>query len=282
VIPAAAFLIGMDRIWPLSTARWSTSSSVAARQRLEDIAIDAPAADIQAISYNSCRNRHCPKSQGNARARWLAARSAELLLVPYFHIVFTLPHEVSAQVLQNERLLYDLLFRASAETLLEVARDPKHWEPTLDYSASCTPGDRTSSTTPTSIASCLAVASPDGSRGLAASSCFFLPVRVLSRVFRGKFIAELKRLLLQGKLQFHGSLKELAAPDHFPPFLRQLFSKDWVVYAKPPFGGAEYVLNYLTRYTHRVAISNHRLVPSRTIASPSDGTITRPAASRRS
>jgi len=215
----------------------------------------------QAISYNSCRNRHCPKCQSNARDRWLAARSAELLPVPYFHIVFTLPHELSALVLQNKKLLYDLLFRASAATLLEVGRDPKHlgadigllsvlhtWGQNLQHHphVHCVvPGGG------------LAL---DGSRWITASSRFFLPVRVLSRVFRGKFTAELKQLLLQGKLQFHGSLQELASPDHFQGFLRKLFRKDWVVYAKPPFGGAEHVLHYLARYTHRVAISNHRLV----------------------
>jgi Putative transposase/Transposase zinc-binding domain len=215
----------------------------------------------QAISYNSCRNRHCPKCQGNARARWLAARSAELLPVSYFHIVFTLPHELSALVLQNKSLLYDLLFRASAATVLEVARNPKHlgadvgllsvlhtWGQNLQHHphVHCVvPGGGLA---------------PDGYRWVAASSRFFLPVRVLSRVFRGKFTAELKQLLLQGKLQFHGSLQELAAPERFQHFLRRLFIKDWVVYAKPPFGGAEHVLHYLARYTHRVAISNHRLV----------------------
>jgi hypothetical protein len=215
----------------------------------------------QAVSYNSCRNRHCPKCQSNARDRWLAARSAELLPVPYFHLVFTLPHELSVLVLQNKKLLYDLLFRTSAATLLEVARDPKHlradigllsvlhtWGQSLQHHphVHCVvPGGG------------LAL---DGSRWIAASSRFFLPVRVLSRVFRGKFTAELKQLLLQGKLQFHGSIQELAAPERFQHFLRRLFTKDWVVYAKPPFGGAEHVLHYLARYTHRVAISNHRLV----------------------
>jgi hypothetical protein len=181
--------------------------------------------------------------------------------VPYFHVVFTLPHELSPLLLQNKRLLYDLLFRTSAATLLEVARDPKHlgadigllsvlhtWGQNLQHHphVHCVvPGGG------------LAL---DGSRWIAASSRFFLPVRVLSRVFRGKFTAELKQLMLQGKLQFHGSLQELATPDRFQRFLRQLFSKEWVVYAKPPFGGAEHVLNYLSRYTHRVAISNHRLV----------------------
>jgi hypothetical protein len=164
-------------------------------------------------------------------------------------------------VLQNKRLLYDLLFRTSAATLLEVARDPKHlgadigllsvlhtWGQNLQHHphVHCVvPGGGLTL---------------DGSRWTATSSRFFLPVRVLSRVFRGKFTAELKQLLLQDKLQFHSSLKELAAPERFQRFLRQLFSKDWVVYAKPPFGGPDHVLNYLSRYTHRVAISNQRLV----------------------
>ncbi len=215
----------------------------------------------QATSYNSCRNRHCPKCQGNARARWLAARSAELLPVPYFHVVFTLPHELSALVLQNKRLLYDLLFRASAATLLEVARNPRHlgadigmlsvlhtWGQNLQHHphVHCVvPGGGLSL---------------DGSSWVAGSPRFLLPVHILSRVFRGKFIAGLKLLLSQNKLQFHGSLLELRDPERLRRFLRQLYTNNWVVYAKPPFGGAEHVLHYLSRYTHRVAISNHRLV----------------------
>jgi hypothetical protein len=215
----------------------------------------------QAISYNSCRNRHCPKCQGNARARWLAARSAELLPVPYFHVVFTLPHELSALVLQNKRRLYDLLFRASAATLLEVARNPRHlgadigmlsvlhtWGQNLQHHphVHCVvPGGGLSL---------------DGSRWVAGSPRFLLPVHILSRVFRSKFIAGLRQLLSQNKLEFHGSLLELRDMERFRRFLRQLYTHQWVVYAKPPFGGAEHVLQYLARYTHRVAISNHRLV----------------------
>ena len=220
-----------------------------------------PRCGHQAISYNSCRTRHCPKCQGNARARWLAARSAELLPVPYFHVVFTLPHELSSLVLQNKRLLYDLLFRTSAATLLEVARTPKHlgadigllsvlhtWGQNLQHHphVHCVvPGGGLAR---------------DGSRWVAASPRFFLPIRILSRVFRGKFIAGLRQLLSQNKLEFHGSLHELSHPERFQQFLRQLYTNEWVVYAKPPFGGAEHVLHYLARYTHRVAISNHRLV----------------------
>src|ERR1700692_2035281 len=181
----------------------------------------------QAISFNSCRNRHCPKCQGNARAKWLTARSAELLPVPYFHIVFTLPHELSALMLQNKRLLYDLLFRSSAATLLEVARDPKHLGADIGLlSVLHTWGQHLEHHPHVHSIVPAGGLAPDGSRWIAASSGFFLPVRVLSRVFRGKFTAELKQLMVQDKLQFHGSLKELAAPERFRRFLRSVFSTD--------------------------------------------------------
>ncbi len=216
----------------------------------------------QAISYNSCRNRHCPKCQTAAREQWLTARSAELLPVPYYHVVFTLPRALSALVLQNKQLLYNLLFRASAETLLAVAADPKHlgaqigflsvlhsWGQRLDHHPHV---------------HCVVPGGGMSLDGLAwkhpPRRGFFLPVRVLSRVFRGKFAAGLKRLFRRGQLQFHGTLRALAEAKLFRRFLRSLFPSDWVVYAKKPFGGPEHVLQYLARYTHRVAISNHRLV----------------------
>ena len=215
----------------------------------------------QAISYNSCRDRNCPKCQGNARAKWLAARSAELLPVPYFHIVFTLPHELSALVLQNKRLLYDLLFRTSSASLLELARDPKHLGADIGFLGVLHTWGQNLQVHPhvhyIVPAGGLAL---DDSRWIDSSRRFFLPVHALSRVFRGKFVAELKQLFEENKLQFHGSQQSLATPGCLATFLRQLFRQDWVVYAKPPFGGAEHVLNYLARYTHRVAISNHRLV----------------------
>jgi hypothetical protein len=215
----------------------------------------------QAISYNSCRNRHCPKCQGNARARWLAKRRAELLPVSYFHIVFTLPHELSALALQNKRLLYDLLFRASAATLLELAADPKHLGAEVGFLGVLHTWGQNLQHHP--LIHYIVPAgglAPDGSRWIASSTRFFFPIGALSRLFRGKFTTGLKQLFRQNKLQFHGSLQSLADPDRFRQFLRQLFREDWVVYAKPPFGGPEHVLNYLARYTHRVAISNHRLV----------------------
>jgi hypothetical protein len=215
----------------------------------------------QAISYNSCRNRHCPKCQGNARTKWLAARRSELLPVPYFHVVFTLPHELSALVLQNKRLLYDLLFRASAATMLEVARDPKHLGADIGLLSVLHSWGQNLQHHP--HIHCIVPAgglTKDRSGWIAASPRFFLPVRVLSRVFRRKFADGLTQIFDQDKLQFHGSLISLAQPDCFRRFFHQLFRQDWVVYAKPPFGGAEHVLHYLARYTHRVAISNHRLV----------------------
>ena len=212
-------------------------------------------------SYNSCRNRHCPKCQGNVRAKWLAARSAELLPVPYFHVVFTLPHSLSALVLQNKRLLYDLLYRTSAATMLELARDPKHLGADIGFLGVLHTWGQNLEHHPhvhyIVPAGGLAL---DASRWIDSSPRFFLPVHALSRVFRGKFVAGLKQLVAENKLQFHGSQKHLAAPGCFPSLLRQLYQQDWVVYAKAPFGGAEHVLNYLARYTHRVAISNHRLV----------------------
>ena len=212
----------------------------------------------QAISFNSCPNRHCPKCQGNARSKWLAARSAELLPVPYFHIVFTLPHQLSALVLQNKRLLYDLLYRTSAAAMLQLARDPKHLGADIGFLGVLhTWGQNLQHHPHIHYIVPAGGLAPDSSRWIDSSPRFFLPVEALSQVFRGKLCEELRELFQQDRLQFHGSL---ASPGGFGHFLWQLCQKDWVVYAKPPFGGAEHVLNYLARYTHRVAISNHRLV----------------------
>jgi hypothetical protein len=215
----------------------------------------------QAVSYNSCRDRHCPRCQGNARARWLAARSSELLPVPYFHIVFTLPHEFSALILQNKRLLYDLLFRTSAASLLELARDPEHLGAEIGFLGVLhTWGQNLQHHPHVHYIVPAGGLAADGCRWIDSSRRFFLPVKALSKIFRDKFCDELRELFQQDRLQFHNSLQQLASSGGFNHFLWQLGRKDWVVYAKPPFGGAEHVLNYLARYTHRVAISNHRLV----------------------
>jgi hypothetical protein len=215
----------------------------------------------QVISYNSCRNRHCPRCQGNARAKWLAARSAELLPVPYFHVVFTLPHALSALVLQNKRLLYDLLFRTSAATMLEVARDPRYLGADVGLLSVLHTWGQNLQHHP--HVHCIVPAGGlkrDRSGWIATSPRFLLPVHVLSHVFRRKFADGLTQIFDQDKLQFHGSIVNLAQTHCFHRFIDELFDQDWVVYAKPPFGGAEHVLHYLARYTHRVAISNHRLV----------------------
>jgi hypothetical protein len=215
----------------------------------------------QAISYNSCRNRHCPKCQTNARQQWLAKRAEDLLNVPYFHVVFTLPHDLSALALQNKKIFYDLLFQVSAETLIEVAADPKHLGARIGFLSVLHTWGQNLQHHP--HVHCVVPAggiAPDHSHWVHPATGFFLPVRVLSKVFRGKFVAGLKCLFRKRGLSFHGSLRSLADSKSFRCFLRQLFRKDWVVYAKRPFGGPEHVLHYLAQYTHRVAISNHRLI----------------------
>jgi Putative transposase/Transposase zinc-binding domain len=215
----------------------------------------------QAISYNSCRNRHCAKCQTNARDQWLAARHTELLDVPYVHVVFTLPHELSQLALSNKKVLYDLLFRASAATLLEIAADPKHLGADIGFmSVLHTWGQNVLHHPHVHCVIPAGGLSLDHQRWIHPRYAFFLPVKVLSRVFRGKFTAGLKRAFRKKQLTFPGSVQSLAKERAFRSFLRSLFRQDWVVYAKPPFGGPRHVLHYLARYTHRVAISNHRIV----------------------
>lgn len=215
----------------------------------------------QAISYNSCRNRHCPKCQTNARAQWTAKQAEDLLPVPYFHVVFTLPHDLSALILQNKKLLYDVLFHASSETLLEVAADPKHLGAHIGFLSVLHTWGQNLQHHP--HVHCVVPAgglAPDQSQWVHSRPGFFLPVRVLSAVFRGKFVDALERLFRKHKLGFHGSIAGLGDSKLFRRFVRSLYRQDWVVYAKRPFGGPAHVLQYLARYTHRVAISNHRLI----------------------
>src|ERR1700686_373356 len=220
-----------------------------------------PRCGYRAISYNSCRDRHCPKCQSGARDKWIMARQNELLPVAYVHVVFTLPHQLSPLALQNKKVLYDLLFRASAETLLEVARDPRHLGADIAFlSVLHTWGQNLLAHPHVHCVIPAGGLSPDRTRWIHPRYPFFLPVKVLSRVFRGKFVAELKRAFRRHQLTFAGTLKPLENEKAFRSFLRPLFRQDWVVYAKRPFGGPEHVLHYLARYTHRVAISNHRIV----------------------
>jgi hypothetical protein len=215
----------------------------------------------QAISYNSCRNRHCPRCQTNARDRWLEARSRDLLPSRYVHMVFTLPHQLAPLALQNKQEIYSLLLRASARTLLEVARNPRHLGAEIGFFSILHTWNQQLQQHP--HVHCVVPAGgldPEHSRWIRCPHGFFLPVKILSRVFRGKFVEGLRRLHARRELVFHGALAPLQAPGPFHAMLRTLFRSDWVVYPKPPFGGAEHVLHYLGRYTHRIAISNHRLV----------------------
>ena len=214
-----------------------------------------------AISYNSCRNRHCPRCQGNARLRWLQARQRELLPTHYVHVVFTLPRELAPLALQNKRLIYNLLFHASAQTLLEIARDPRHLGAEIGFFSVLHTWNQRLQHHP--HVHCVVAAgglTPDHGRWISSHHTFFLPVKVLSRVFRGKFVAGLKHAFHRRRSSSTGDSP--LSPNHepSPPGCRVLFRQDWVVYSKPPFGGPEHVLRYLGAYTHRVAISNHRLV----------------------
>jgi predicted Zn-ribbon and HTH transcriptional regulator len=215
----------------------------------------------RAISYNSCRNRHCPKCQAQARERWLEARERELLATSYFHVVFTVPHELNVFALENPRLFYDLLFTASAQTLLTIASDTKHLGAEVGVIAILHTWGQNLLLHP--HIHCVVPAgglSSDHRHWVHPRYPFFLPVRVLSRVFRGKFLAGLQRLHRHKKLQCTGPAAALAARQQLAKLLRRLHRHDWVVYAKPAFGGPMQVLRYLGRYTHRVAISNHRLL----------------------
>lgn len=213
------------------------------------------------ISYNSCRNRHCPKCQTNARQKWLAKRQQELLPVHYFHLVFSVPHTLVPLIWQNKKILFALLFDAAAATLLEVAADPKHLGAQIGFFGILHSWGQTLQPHP--HIHCVVPGgglSPDHQRWISTANNFFLPVLVLSRVFRGKFLAGLRRAFRAKQLAFHGKCLPLAEQSTFTAFLHSLFQQDWVVYAKPPFGGPQHVLHYLARYTHRVAISNHRIV----------------------
>jgi hypothetical protein len=215
----------------------------------------------QTISFNSCRDRHCPKCQTNARNRWLAARQRELLPAGYYHLVFSVPHALVPLMWQNKRGLFQLLFEASAATLLEVAADPQHLGAEIGFLSVLHTWGQTLQPHP--HVHCVVPGgglSPDHLRWIRSRNHFFLPVKVLSKVFRGKFAAGLRGAFRQNRLHFFGACRPLVHEKAFSAFLRTLFRQDWVVYAKKPFGGPEHVLHYLARYTHRVAISNHRLV----------------------
>jgi hypothetical protein len=264
---------------PAFLARQGASLSATQRRALADVAACRTAAlgghvrrcgscGQETIAYNSCRNRHCPKCQGSRTSVWLRRQASLLLPADYYHVVFTLPPSVASVVWQNQRQGYTLLFRASQETLREVAANPRHlgaqvglllvlhtWGQDLHYHPHlhvvATGGG---------LACAAGGVVTEPARWLSCRPGFFLPVRVLSRVFRGKYLALLQEAHDAGKLRFHGEQSELSQAERFAEWRRQQYGTDWVVYAKAPFGGPEQVLKYLARYTHRVALTNHRLL----------------------
>jgi hypothetical protein len=213
------------------------------------------------ITYNSCRNRHCPKCQTTAKERWLAARKADLLPIPYFHVVFTLPHALNALAQGNPRVIYGLLFDAVSATLLAFGRDPRHLGGTIGLTAILhTWGQNLSQHLHLHCLVTGGALTPDRTRWMGARPRFLFPVRALSRVFRGKFLAALEQAHTRGALAVAGGTAPLADQTALTAFVAQLRAVEWVVYAKRPFAGPEQVLEYLGRYTHRVAISNPRLI----------------------
>lgn len=253
--------------------RWGHVLSDQQRKVLRDIGLCRTAAlgthlercdrcSYETVAYDSCRNRHCPKCQSSARDRWLLKQASSLLPVPYAHVVFTVPEQLGPLALRNQRLFYSILFRAASETLLEIAADPRHLGARIGILAVLHTWSQNLQLHP--HLHCLVPAGGlafDHSRWIATKRHgFFLPVRVLSRMFRGKLLNFLKRSYRRGELCFAGKLSDLSMPRAFYSLLRSLRRKDWVVYSKPPFGGPGHVLKYLARYTHRVAISNGRLL----------------------
>jgi hypothetical protein len=215
----------------------------------------------QRVAYNSCRNRNCPKCQGLARAQWLEDRQAELLDVPYFHVVFTVPQEIEVIAFQNQTVVYDILFRAASETLRTIAADPKHLGAEIGFLAVLHTWGQTLMHHP--HVHCLVPAggiAPAGKSWIACRPGFFLSVRVLSRMFRGLFLHYLEKAFAAGELRFFSAHRPLHEPTAFRRYLTPVHRTEWVVYAKRPFAGPAQVLDYVGRYTHRVAISNNRLL----------------------
>ena len=213
------------------------------------------------ISYNSCRNRHCPKCQSLAKERWLEARKSELLAVKHFHIVFTLPHELHPLIRSNEALCYKLLFQAASQTLIQLGKEKKYLHAQVGLLAVLHTWGQNMMYHP--HLHCLVPAgglSLKGDKWIKSPRRFFLPVKVISRLFRGKFLAGLKEAFKQGELNSRGQIDDIQDLKELNDYLRPIYKKEWVVYAKAPFSGPEQVINYLGRYTHRVAISNERIM----------------------
>ncbi|MBZ9634629.1 IS91 family transposase [Clostridium sp. FP1] len=213
------------------------------------------------VSYNSCRNRHCPKCQTLAKERWLEKRKEDLLPVGYFHVVFTIPQELNYITLTNQKEMYSILFNAVSETLFELSRDKKYLGAEIGFMSILHTWGQNLMNHP--HMHCIVPSGGltfDGTKWINSKKNFFIPVKVLSRIFRGKFLFYLKKAYYSNALKYTTGIEELTEKHIFQSFVGKLYKKEWVVYCKPPFGSAEYVLEYLGRYTHRVAISNHRIV----------------------
>jgi hypothetical protein len=216
------------------------------------------------ISYNSCRDRHCPKCQNLKRAEWLETRKERLLPIPYFHVVFTLPNQLNPLVLRNKRILLNLLFETAADTLQTMAKDKKHLGAQVGFTAILHTWGQNLLFHP--HLHCVVTGgglSSNGEQWVRGSRKFFLPVKAMSRLYRGKFLHALKKAYREERLCLKGSTQTLQNPSTWKSLLDALYRIDWVIYAKPPFGGPDHVFHYLGRYTHRVAISNHRLLALR-------------------
>jgi hypothetical protein len=213
------------------------------------------------LSYNSCRNRHCPKCQTLRKEKWIEARSEDLLPIPYFHVVFTLPSKLNPLVIMNQKVLYNLLFRSVSETLVELSNNPEHLGARIGFIAILHTWGQNLMGHP--HIHCVVPGgglSNDGNHWVSSRKKFFIPVKVMSKLFRGKFLDYLKKSFEAGELIFPGGISHLSKPAYFEAFRRQFNYKKWFVYCKPPFNGAEGVLQYLGRYTHRIAISNNRIL----------------------
>ncbi len=221
------------------------------------------------ISYNSCRNRHCPKCQTLQKEKWIEARNEDLLPIQYFHVVFTIPSELNPLVIMNQKALYNLMFRSASETLIELSNNPRHLGARIGFMGVLHTWGQNLMDHP--HIHCVVTGgglSMEGKRWVSCRKRFFIPVRVMSALFRGKFLSYLKSAFEIEDLIFPGGIGHLGDPHVFERFRRQLYHKKWVVYCKPPFDGAERVLQYLGRYTHRIAISNNRILTAE------DGTVT--------
>jgi hypothetical protein len=213
------------------------------------------------ISYNSCRNRHCPKCQFLLKEKWIESRAEDLLPIQYFHVVFTVPPELNPLILSNQKVMYNLLFRSVSETLVQLSNDPKRLGARIGFMCILHTWGQNLMDHP--HIHCVVTGgglSPAGNRWVSCRKGFFIPVRVMSTLFKGKFLDYLNRNYESDKLVFPGIIGHLRKPNVFEGFRRQFYHKKWVVYCKPPFNGVEGVLQYLSRYTHRIAISNHRII----------------------